>query len=79
MFGGVCFLRRILRELVGKLRIAEESQNLPWDKYLGAFDVIRLVMTDFIKENIFLDFLRDWMKNKSYIALSYSFHWVYCL
>ena len=124
-----------------KLRTGPHSdQPYPWDVYLGQFDVIRIVMTDFIKEDIpvpeslsklasrileelnevypevkydpddfyfslekyyrktnrqfvividewdavfrirkedhtgqtkYLDFLRDWMKDKTYIALAY--------
>ncbi|MBQ1312491.1 MAG: AAA family ATPase, partial [Blautia sp.] len=36
-----------------KLRTGPHSdQPYPWDVYLGQFDVIRIVMTDFIKEDI---------------------------
>lgn len=37
------------RELFEKMKIAEHGN---WDKYLNGFDVIRVVMTDFIKKNI---------------------------
>ena len=131
------------REMFLQRRIADTQLNkseLSWDAYLGAFDVIRLVMTDFIKagrtvteslgilttrvlnelsetypevqydssdlfysmdrfyrstgipfvvvidewdavfrlrkedktgQTEYLDFLRDWMKDKPYIALAY--------
>ena len=128
------------RKLAGYADIRTWEKNLRWDEYLGKFDVIRLVMTDFIKDgcNIseslnklssrvldelseaypqvrydaadlvysldkfyrfsgiqfvividewdavfrilkddiksqtkYLDFLRDWLKDKSYIALAY--------
>ena len=134
------------RELFSKRKLAERSEQqtgdkeLCWDEYLGKFDVIRLVMTDFIKagrevseslgmltarvlselnetypqvqfdssdlfysmdrfyrstgtpfvlvidewdavfrirkedktgQREYLDFLRDWMKDKPYIALAY--------
>ena len=36
------------RELFSGLKISEHDG---WDKYLNHFDVIRIVMTDFIKEN----------------------------
>ncbi len=121
-------------------RLLAESKAVDWDKYLGKFDVIRIVMTDFIKVDVevskglaklkerileelseaypevsydesdfiysldkfyrktgcqfvividewdsvfrerkddkdgqkkYLDFLRDWMKDKAYIALAY--------
>ena len=126
------------RDMFANLKLA--SGNEPWDNYLGAFDVIRIVMTDFIKrdkdisasldkmcmrilddltekypdvkydeddfnyslekfyrhsnrqfviiidewdvvfrvmkddvdaQTLYLDFLRDWMKDKAYIALAY--------
>lgn len=134
------------RELFEKRLIAKcssietESKMITWDEYLGKFDVIRIVMTDFIKSDVnvsegltkltgrileelnetypdvkydekdfcysldkfyrktgcqfvividewdsvfrerkddkdgqkkYLDFLRDWMKDKAYIALAY--------
>ena len=130
------------REMFEKLKLAKEDagEAQPWDVYLNQFDVIRIVMTDFIKMNVsvteglnkmcrrildeleetypevrydpddfhyslakfsqksghqyvividewdmvfryrendsesqkqYLDFLRDWMKDRSYIALSY--------
>ena len=134
------------RELFSQRKLAEisrtqkEAKESCWDEYLGKFDVIRLVMTDFIKtgksvsdslktlstriltelsekypevsydpsdlfysmerfyrstgtsyvlvidewdavfrikkddkagQNEYLDFLRDWMKDKPYIALAY--------
>ena len=31
---------------------ATRTEKLPWDAYLGQFDVIRIVMTDFVKKNI---------------------------
>ena len=31
-------------------KIAEEKRTLEWDEYLGKFDVIRLVMTDFFND-----------------------------
>ena len=40
------------RPLFEKLKIAaKEGLSLSWDAYLGKFNVIRLVMTDFIKRN----------------------------
>ena len=30
---------------------AEADKGLSWDQYLGQFDVIHLVMTDFLEEN----------------------------
>ena len=45
------------RELFEKRKLAESlpvrtgGKEIRWDGYLGKFDVIRLVMTDFIKEN----------------------------
>ncbi len=134
------------RELFKKRKIAacepveKETGSIRWDEYLGAFDVLRIVMTDFFKGDIsvndsivkltgrildelseaypevnydpddfyfslekfyrktgrqfvilidewdvvfrerkedkdgqakYLDFLRDWMKDKAYIALAY--------
>ena len=132
------------REMFEGLKVAEDNsiseRDLPWDAYLNRFDVIRLVMTEFIKpgkpisgilkklsgrilddlsesypevkydpedlffsmekfskksgvpfviiidewdaifreyredeesQKIYLDFLRDWMKDKEYIALAY--------
>ena len=128
------------RKLAGYADIRTRERNLRWDEYLGKFDVIRLVMTDFIKDGWsiseslnklssrvldelseaypqvrydaadlvysldkfyrfsgiqfvividewdavfrilkddiksqtkYLDFLRDWLKDKSYIALAY--------
>ena len=125
------------RELFESLKLAEHED---WDKYLNQFDVIKIVMTDFIKENkdvtvsletlagrilddlaeeypdvkydpedlfysmdrfyrknhmpfviiidewdavfrvrkedkegqrLYLDFLRDWLKDKEYVALAY--------
>ena len=86
----------------------EIAEHDGWDKYLGGFDVIQIVMTDFIKEETdvfsslskmhkkpfviiidewdaifrvrkeddagqrkYLDFLRDWLKDKAYVALAY--------
>ncbi len=132
------FEKRLLSKC---LPTGTESDEFTWDKYLGEFDVIRIVMTDFIKsdkdvsegllklnklvvrdlakkypdvdyfdkddliqsmqdvfdetkrqfvividewdsvfrerkddkegQKKYLDFLRDWMKDKSYIALAY--------
>ena len=128
------------RKLAKTAPVKSGDHEIKWDDYLGKFDVIRLVMTDFIKENKsvadglnvirtrilseleevhpgvkydpsdlfysmdqfyrktgiqfvivldewdtvfrirkndsrgqteYLDFLRDWMKDKSYIALAY--------
>ena len=45
------------RSLFEKRRIAQDTEetdvakNLPWDVYLGQFDVVRLVMTRFFKKN----------------------------
>ena len=129
-----------IREIAAPPSIPSGGQIKKWDEYLGQFDVIRLVMTDFVKEGRtitdsldilsarvlnelhetyeevvydptdivysldrfyrttgrqfvividewdvifrtwkedengqkkYLDFLRDWMKDKSYIALAY--------
>ena len=35
--------------------VPEGARTLPWDMYLGGFDVIRLVMTDFFGRNISVD------------------------
>ena len=39
------------RDLFEK-RLLAESKAVAWDKYLGKFDVIRIVMTDFIKADV---------------------------
>ncbi len=130
------------RELFEGCKISKETnENEPWDRYLGKYDVIRLVMTDFFKrgnsveacikrmsklvlrelikeypdvdyfdkedliqsmqdcyaenntqfviiidewdaifreykedkegQKLYLDFLRDWLKDKEYVALAY--------
>ncbi len=128
------------RKLAQCAPVEKESGQIRWDTYLGGFDVVRVVMTDFIKESVpvcdsvskmtgrildelneaypdvrydpddfffsmdrfyrksgrqfvvvidewdavfrekkedwkgqryYLDFLRDWMKDKPYIALAY--------
>lgn len=129
------------RECFEKTRLSQVDSKLPWDLYLGRFDVIRIVMTDFFKTGVsvedgieklqkmvirnlmdsypevnyfdpkdlmqsvqdvyektnmqfviiidewdavfreykedregqkrYLDFLRDWLKDKEYIALAY--------
>ncbi len=128
------------RCLFENLKLAESKTFDKWDEYIGGFDVIRIVMTDFIKEDVcvadsikkltirvldelnevypgvnydvsdlgfsmdkfyrktghqfvivldewdavfrvrkddkngqimYLDFLRDWMKDKTYVALAY--------
>ena len=46
------------RSLFEKCKIgkcAGEESNIKWDKYLGEFDVIRLVMTDFFKKGVPID------------------------
>jgi hypothetical protein len=43
------------RDMFEKLKLSESSYiygDLTWDVYLGKFDVIRIVMTDFFKKNI---------------------------
>ena len=128
------------RDMFSNLKIAKVNDGNDWDKYLNSFDVIRIVMTDFIKrdkdikasldkmcmrilddyseaypdvkydeddfnyslekfyrhsnrqfviiidewdvvfrvlkddeasQTIYLDFLRDWLKGKDYVALAY--------
>ena len=45
------------RELFGKRLLAKcepvesETKTITWDAYLGQFDVVRIVMTDFIKSD----------------------------
>ena len=39
------------REIVRTEPILVGGDELPWDAYLGAFDVVRVVMTDFFKRN----------------------------
>lgn len=46
------------RSLFEKCKISKcagEVSDLKWDKYLGEFDVIRLVMTDFFKKGVPID------------------------
>ncbi len=46
------------RSLFEKCKISKyagEASDLKWDKYLGEFDVIRLVMTDFFKKGVPID------------------------
>ncbi len=45
------------RQLFEKCKIHESTiiNNSKWDKYLGSFDVIRLVMTDFFKNGVSID------------------------
>lgn len=46
------------RNLFSNLKVAVSSNTyttLEWDCYLGKFDVIRLVMTDFFKENVLVE------------------------
>ena len=41
------------RELFANLRLSVgegTNQKNPWDRYLGKFDVVRIVMTDFVRE-----------------------------
>ncbi|MBE5832911.1 MAG: AAA family ATPase [Butyrivibrio sp.] len=46
---------RALFETLKLSQIKSETEKLAWDKYLGEFDVIRVVMTDFFKKNISSD------------------------
>lgn len=46
------------RPLFEKCKISRggaEGKDLPWDAFLGRFDVIRLVMTDFFKKDLSVD------------------------
>ena len=41
------------RELFANLKLSAgegDNQKNPWDRYLGKFDVVRIVMTDFVRE-----------------------------
>ena len=53
------------RSLFEKCKISKcagEESNIKWDKYLGEFDVIRLVMTDFFKKGVSIDEALDKMQ-----------------
>ena len=45
------------RSLFEKCRISKDAEvsGLNWDEYLGIFDVLRLVMTDFFKTGVSID------------------------
>ena len=53
------------RELFSGLKISDisDTDNHSWDEYLGSFDVIRVVMTDFIKKDIEVDASLKKMQN----------------
>ena len=53
------------RELFGRLKLADTVStygNLPWDVYLGKFDVLRIVMTDFFDSTLTYDKALDKMQ-----------------
>ena len=54
------------RELFSSLKLSEsdpDNVKYPWDKYLEAFDVIRIVMTDFFDSKTSFDKAMDRMQN----------------
>ena len=55
------------RSLFEKCKISKSAgeESAPeWDKYLGEFDVIRLVMTEFMQDSVSIDDMLDYLSEE---------------